>query len=135
MTLIADILLAAGAFGAAIYCYVLAGRLKKFTTLETGMGGAIAVLSAQVDDMTRALEKARVAAIGSADGLTALTTRAEAAAARLEILMASMHDLPQSPPAPAADFAANAVTEPAEEERRLRFVRRRGQTSDLEAAQ
>ena len=42
MTLIADILLAAGAFGAAIYCYVLSGRLKKFTTLETGMGGAIA---------------------------------------------------------------------------------------------
>ena len=68
MILIADILMAAGSFGAAIYCYVLSGRLKKFTTLETGMGGAIAVLSAQVDDMTRALEKARTAASGSADG-------------------------------------------------------------------
>jgi uncharacterized membrane protein YedE/YeeE len=41
--LIADILLAAGAFGAAAYCYILAGRLKRFTTLENGMGGAIAV--------------------------------------------------------------------------------------------
>ena len=55
-----------GAFGAAVYCYVLAGRLKRFATLETGMGGAIAVLSAQVDDMTRALEKAQGAASGSA---------------------------------------------------------------------
>ncbi len=135
MTIIADILLVAGAFGAAIYCYVLAGRLKKFTTLETGMGGAIAVLSAQVDDMTRALEKARVAAIGSSDGLTGLTTRAEAAAARLEILIASLHDLPQAPPVPTADLAAGSATEPAEEERRLRFVRRRGQTNDLEAAE
>lgn len=126
MTLIADILLAAGAFGAAIYCYVLSGRLKKFTTLETGMGGAIAVLSGQVDDMTRALEKARVAAIGSADGLVALTARAETAAARLEILVASLHDLPPAPPVPEA--------EPAEDDRRLRFVRRRGQTVDLGAA-
>jgi len=131
MTVIADILLVAGAFGAAIYCYVLAGRLKKFTTLETGMGGAIAVLSAQVDDMTRALEKARLAAIGSADGLVALTARAESAAARLEILVASLHDLPQSPATPHPDPAA----EPAEDERRVRFVRRRGQTTDLEAAE
>ena len=66
MTLIADILWSPGAFGAAIYCYVLSSRLKKFTTLESGMGGAIAVLSAQVDDMTAALEKARAAATGSA---------------------------------------------------------------------
>ena len=44
MDLIADALLALGAFGTAAYCYILAGRLKRFTTLETGMGGAIAVL-------------------------------------------------------------------------------------------
>ncbi len=131
MTVIADILLVAGAFGAAIYCYVLAGRLKKFTTLETGMGGAIAVLSAQVDDMTRALEKARVAAIGSSDGLVALTTRAESAAARLEILVAALHDLPQSPVTPPTE----PEPEHTEDERRLRFVRRRNQNTDLEAAE
>ena len=44
------------------------------------MGGAIAVLSAQVDDMTRALEKARGAANGSAERLEALTARGEAVA-------------------------------------------------------
>lgn len=127
MTLIADILLAAGAFGAALYCYVLSGRLKKFTTLETGMGGAIAVLSAQVDDMTRALEKARVAATGSVEGLGALTIRAETAAGRLEILVAALHDLPPSPPVGDVD--------PVEDDRRLRFVRRRGQAAELEVAE
>ena len=130
MVLIADILMAAGSFGAAIYCYVLSGRLKKFTTLETGMGGAIAVLSAQVDDMTRALENARVAAHGSADGLIALTSRAEAVAGRLELLVASMHDLPDPAPAP-----ASAETEPAEAVRNLRFVRRRLARPEVEAAE
>ena len=130
MVLIADILMAAGSFGAAIYCYVLSGRLKKFTTLETGMGGAIAVLSAQVDDMTRALENARVAAHGSADGLIALTSRAEAVAGRLELLLASMHDLPDPTPAP-----TQAETEPAEAVRNLRFVRRRLARTDVEAAE
>lgn len=129
MVLIADILMAAGSFGAAIYCYVLSGRLKKFTTLETGMGGAIAVLSAQVDDMTRALEQARTAAHGSADGLIALTARAESVAGRLELLVASMHDLPEPPPAPevGADIA--------EATRNLRFVRRRLSRNEMEAAE
>lgn len=130
MVLIADILMAAGSFGAAIYCYVLSGRLKKFTTLETGMGGAIAVLSAQVDDMTRALENARAAAHGSADGLIALTSRAEAVAGRLELLLASMHDLPDPAPAP-----TQVATEPAEAVRNLRFVRRRLARPDVEAAE
>lgn len=122
MTMIADFLLAAGAFGAAFYCYVLAGRLRRFTTLENGMGGAIAVLSAQVDDMTRLLDQARTAATGSASKLEDLTARAEAAAARLELLVASLHDLPEP--------AAHAPAPPAEDERRLRFVRRRSGRGD-----
>ena len=127
MELIADVLMAAGAFGAAVYCYVLAGRLKRFSTLETGMGGAIAVLSAQVDDMTRALDKARGAANGSTSSLEAQTLRAEAVASRLELLLAAMHDLPETEKTPS--------TEPAMEERKLRFVRRRPARSDLEAAE
>jgi hypothetical protein len=128
MDLIADILLAAGAFGAAAYCHVLAGRLKRFTTLENGMGGAIAVLSAQVDDMTRALNKAQGAASESADSLESLTRRAEQAAARLELLMASMHDLPE----PRAERAERA--ERPERDARLRFVRRRNDRA-VEAAE
>lgn len=130
MDLIADILLMAGSFGAAIYCYVLSARLKKFTTLETGMGGAIAVLSAQVDDMTIALEKARQAANDSAESLEALTARGESVARKLELLVASLHDLPD----PKATTKP-AVEEVPEEERRLRFVRRRAARDALEAAE
>ena len=131
MELIADILLVAGSFGAAVYCYVLSNRLKRFTTLETGMGGAIAVLSAQVDDMTTALEQARGAANGSAEGLEALTARGEAVARRLELLVASLHDLPDPKSAPPS---AQPVSSP-DEDRRLRFVRRRVQREDMEAAE
>lgn len=129
MEFIADILMVAGTFGAAIYCYVLAARLKRFSTLETGMGGAIAVLSAQVDDMTRALDKARVAATGSAASLEGLTGRAESVAAKLEILVASMHDLPEPGAADLADETQGGG------ERKLRFLRRRPARDDLDAAE
>ena len=133
MNLIADILMAAGSFGAAIYCYVLSARLKKFTALENGMGSAIAVLSVQVDDMTKALEKARNSASGSANSLEGLTTRAETVAARIELLLASMHDLPDPAPRPAPPAAA---AEPEDDpDRKLRFIRRRSSRSDLEAAE
>lgn len=94
MELIADILLIAGALGAATYCVVLARRLNRFNDLEKGMGGAVAVLSAQVDDMTKTLEAARRTAGESTGSLDELTGRAELVAKRLEILVASMHDLP-----------------------------------------
>lgn len=120
MDMVANILLAAGAFGAAVYCYILAQRLKSFQTLESGMGGAIAVLSAQVDDMTRAVEKAQGAAVGSAASLEALTVRAEGTARRLELILASMHDLPEAQPRAAAEGGG----------RGLRVVRRRGPRDD-----
>lgn len=98
--MIADILMVAGAVSAAVYCMVLSRRLQRFTDLEKGVGGAVAVLSVQVDDMTRALDRARSAAGTSAESLEALTARAEASARRLELLVASLHDLPgEEPPA------------------------------------
>lgn len=101
MELIADILLIAGALGAGLYCIILSRRLNRFTNLERGVGGAIAVLSSQVDDMTRALEEARTATASSAKSLKALTGRAEGVAQRLELLVASMHDLPVDTEKPA----------------------------------
>lgn len=99
MEIIADILLGAGAIGAAGYCLVLARRLRALTRLESGMGGAIAVLSAQVDDLTKALAAARDASNGAVSTLEERTRRAEAAAARIDLLLASLHDLPD-PSAP-----------------------------------
>lgn len=100
MELIADILLGGGAIGAGLFCYALSRRLAAFGTLEGGMGGAIAVLSAQVDDMTRTLEQARQAAGESSRTLTALTERAEDSARRLELILSSLHDLPDARSAP-----------------------------------
>ena len=103
MELIADILLVAGALGAGFYCLVLARRLRRFNDLENGVGGAVAVLSAQVDDLAKTLEAARSTASGSTQSLEGLTDRAESVAKRLELMVASMHDLPAGAPPKAPD--------------------------------
>lgn len=98
MTLIADIFLAAGAIGAAFYCLILSRRLKKFNNLENGMGGAVATLSVQVDDLRKTLDNAQSSAAVSAAELTQLTARAEDVRRQLELQMASLHDiLPAQP--------------------------------------
>ncbi|WP_121060635.1 hypothetical protein [Chachezhania antarctica] len=96
MELVADILLVAGALGAGFYCYVLAQRLNRFNDLEKGVGGAVAVLSSQVDHLNKALEVAQNSSEGSSAALEALTERAESVAQRLELMMASMHDVPMA---------------------------------------
>jgi hypothetical protein len=125
MAIIADIMLGAGALGAAIYCLVLSRRLQRLTQLESGMGGAIAVLSAQVDDMTRTLGKAQDAARNSATSLESQTGRAEEAVRRLEILLATLHDLPEP------DTADGALGEGTH---RPRVIRRRSRRTMTEKA-
>ncbi|MBY6056927.1 hypothetical protein KUV26_11700 [Leisingera daeponensis] len=110
MDIIADILLAAGALGAGFYCLVLSRRLKRFNDLEKGVGGAVAVLSAQVDDLNKSLQSAQQVSDGSSKALQQLTGRAESVAQRLELMMASMHDIPE------ADSAAPAQAAPAAED-------------------
>ncbi|WP_437436423.1 hypothetical protein [Ruegeria arenilitoris] len=106
MELIADILLVAGALGAGLYCFVLSRRLKRFTDLEKGVGGAVAVLSTQADELKKSLGAAREASDQSGEVLKELTQRAESVAQRLELMMASMHDV-----VPSEDKAA-MPTEP-----------------------
>jgi len=119
MQFVADILMGLGALGAMAYCWVLARRLKRFNQLENGMGGAIAVLSAQVDDMTRALNRAQATAASSAQELSSLTERAEQGAHRLELMLAALHESPGG----------------EVESRRHRVLRRRMHHSDPEAAE
>jgi hypothetical protein len=130
MGLIADILLIAGALGAAVYCLVLARKLSRLTGLESGMGGAIAVLSGQVDDMTRVLAGAQAAAQTSSERLGQLTARAEETARRLELLLASMHDLDSRDNASPDPGRANGRSCPAhgapeDTEAEARFLTRR----------
>ncbi|WP_299295678.1 hypothetical protein [uncultured Tateyamaria sp.] len=100
MELIADILLASGALGAGFYCFVLGRRLNRFNNLEKGVGGAVAVLSAQVDDLTKMLAAAQNTAAESAETLSDMTMRAEQTSKKLELQMASLHDIPEVKPAP-----------------------------------
>ena len=105
MELIADVLLIAGALGAGLYCAVLSRRLSRFTDVEKGVGGAISVLSRQVTDMTKALEMAQAETASSATSLATMTGRAEVVAQRLELLVASMHDLQDAEAQPASPSA------------------------------
>lgn len=97
MQVFADIFLGAGALGAAFYCLILARRLNRFNNLEKGVGGAVAVLSSQVEQLAQAMGEAQTASEGSADTLARLTEKAESMAQRLELLIASLHDLPAAP--------------------------------------
>ncbi|RLJ99906.1 hypothetical protein [Ruegeria conchae] len=95
MELIADILLVAGALGAGLYCFILARRLRRFTDLEKGVGGAVSVLSAQAEELRKSLDCARQSSDESGVALQTLTERAESVAQHLELMMASMHDVVQ----------------------------------------
>lgn len=135
MDFIADILMIAGTFGVFGYCFILSRKLKRFSTLDTQMGGAIAVLSGQVDDLTRALDAAKKTAARSAGQLEALTTRAEATAARLEVLLATMHDLPGEKPSHAQKVRIQQVPEETAAPARVRILRRASRRGSLEAAE
>ncbi|WP_176248867.1 MULTISPECIES: hypothetical protein [unclassified Sulfitobacter] len=114
MALISDILLASGAMAAAIYCYILGQRLKHFNSLERGVGGAVAVLSSRVDDLTKALSSAQATAAGSAETLLELTEKAEQSSRRMELRMASLHDIPLTEE---EDQTENAKTTAAPQEK------------------
>lgn len=141
MEFISDVLLAAGALGAGFYCLVLSYRLRRFMQLEKGVGGAIAALSAQVDEMARATRQAHSQASESTRSLADLTGRAGEAAARLEGLLAAIDDLPATQ-RPAVAVTPGAVLLQGHEATvaegpnvpRFRLVRRRGRMSAAEAA-
>ena len=97
MALIADVLLIAGALGAALYCMILARRIKSLSRLDTGLGGAISALSDQVDEMRASVKAATQASGASMNDLMEVTGRAEIAAGRLELLLSTVHERGQPP--------------------------------------
>lgn len=97
MDWVSDVLLLSGALGAALYCAMLSRRLRRFTDLEEGVGSAVAQLALQAEELEQALGRAGGAAEDQAARIDSASARAEAAARRLELLMASMHDLPEPP--------------------------------------
>lgn len=92
MALVTDIVLFLAALGVAAYCRVIAVRLRRLGDTDKGLGGAIATLSAQAEDLRAALLEAQEATNRQSDQMAIRTRRAEAAADRLEILLAAMHE-------------------------------------------
>lgn len=127
MELIADIFLAAGAVGAGLYCFILGRRLNRFNDLEKGVGGAVAVLSAQVDDLNKTLSAAQSTAAASATTLTELTERAESMSRKLELQMASLHDIPDAPIGEPPRSAEPTVAPASQASAEPMFVRHRAQ--------
>lgn len=54
-----QILLLVACVGLGAFCLTLARRLRKMNDLESGLGGAIAVMAAEVDRLERAIRAAR----------------------------------------------------------------------------
>lgn len=89
MDILADIAIGTGALLAAAYCMLLSRRLRAFTRLDGDVGRAIALLSSQVDQLTKALAKAEASSSARERVLQEQVVAAEQAARRLELLMAA----------------------------------------------
>ncbi|MEM8787756.1 MAG: hypothetical protein AAGE76_05810 [Pseudomonadota bacterium] len=114
MELIADGLLIAGALTAALYCWVLARRLRALRNMDKGLGGAIAGLSERVEQTKASLADTKASTRDISKELSELTARAEIAAGRLELLLSTLHDSPKSDtPVPRAEPEAPAEPEVA----------------------
>ncbi len=92
MEFIADGLMVFGALIAALYCYVLSRRLSALRSMDQGLGGAIAGLSARVEQTKASLADTKATTTDLTRELSAVTARAEIAAGRLELLLATLHD-------------------------------------------
>ncbi|SNR54550.1 hypothetical protein EYF88_12845 [Paracoccus sediminis] len=71
--------LLAASLGLGAFCMILSRRLRRLNDLETGLGGAIAVMAAEVDRLDRAIRGARAEATEAGEALSR-----EIAAARTE---------------------------------------------------
>ena len=88
----ADLLMILASTGAAIYCLILSRRLSRLTSFDKGIGGAIAVLSAQVDEMKAALGEAKAGTEGVGAELRELVRQARDISGELELMIAACHD-------------------------------------------
>ncbi|TVS03986.1 MAG: hypothetical protein EA407_04785 [Rhodobacteraceae bacterium] len=89
MAVMLDLIIGLGAICAAAYCMVLSRRLRALTRLDGDVGKAIAVLSSQVDTLTHVLREAEASSGQAGSALREQIARADAAARKLELLMAA----------------------------------------------
>lgn len=77
--------LVAACLAVSLYCHVLARRLRKLNDLESGLGGAIAVMAAEVARLEAAITGARDEAERASRALAAEIARAQDERLRLRL--------------------------------------------------
>lgn len=63
--------------GLAFFCFLLARRLRRLNDLETGLGGAIAVMSSEISRLERSIHAAKTEALMATQGLASEIERAK----------------------------------------------------------
>ncbi|MBW7055447.1 hypothetical protein KY389_01900 [Paracoccus bogoriensis] len=111
--------------GLAIFCVTLARRLRRLNDLETGLGGAIAVMAAEVDRLEKAIRAARDEATSASRSLAG-----EVAAARRERALWELRQKIAAAATMPADSASHPPASAAgETEQLLRRRRKRQEVS------
>lgn len=100
MEVITNGLLIAATLFAGLYCWILARRVRRLQSLDSGLGAAIVTLTRQIELARATLEEARSGARETRQDLAQLTARADAASAQLRLLLAAAERMPV--PAPLA---------------------------------
>ncbi len=100
INMIADAFLILGCFGTSIYCWILSKKIRPLNQFDTGLGGAIAVLSVQVDDLQKTLKNTQTTATEAGEELKTLLTEANDVASRLDLLLIGVDDLVETESAP-----------------------------------
>ena len=72
-----QIALVLSSVGLAAFCMILARRLRRLNDLETGLGGAIAVMTAEIDRLEKAIRAARNEATEAGKALSLEVTRTQ----------------------------------------------------------
>lgn len=93
--------LLAASLGLGTFCLILSRRLRRLNNLETGLGGAIAVMAAEVDRLDHAIRNAKTEATEAGEALSQ-----EIAAARKERALWDLRQRITQAQAPAAQTAA-----------------------------
>jgi hypothetical protein len=75
---------------------VLSRRLTRLGSFDKGIGSAIAVLSAQVEEMKSALGEAKAGSDGAGQHLNGLVRQAQDISAELEMMIAACHDFAET---------------------------------------
>ncbi|MFV0302409.1 MAG: hypothetical protein ACK5IP_16330 [Paracoccus sp. (in: a-proteobacteria)] len=88
----------AGSVILMLFCITLARRLRRLNDLEGGLGGAIAILTAEVDRLDQSIRQARQEAMTAGETLAVEVAKAQTERARWDLHLRMREVVPPEPP-------------------------------------